>query len=86
MSAIQWARTVRCDWPGCTRQGEVELTETWPDRVLPPGWVDLRSKLLTLLDPCGTALAEFCPEHGSESVRSMTAVMPDPKARARGDS
>ena len=20
MSAIQWAKTVRCDWPGCTRQ------------------------------------------------------------------
>ena len=82
MSAIQWARTIRCDWPGeCDQTATVEISKDWPDRVMPPGWLSMAGtglRGLQILDQFGARLNEFCPQHARASLADLLAAMPEP--------
>ena len=78
MTAIQWARTVRCDFPSCGAQGTVALDDTWPARKLPDGWLDLAAIGAALTLPDGGRAAELCPAHAAVSVGTLLAALAAP--------
>lgn len=75
MAAITWARSVRCDYPGCKSEGEVKLREGWPDRTLPAGWLDLSAVHVMLQDAVARRYNEFCSIHSSFSLSQVTAAL-----------
>lgn len=76
MSAIQWAKRVRCDWPLCKKEAEVVLDDSWPDRQMPPGWLDL-SQIIMIRQSGrpGSDLREICPEHSGMTLAFMARVL-----------
>jgi len=81
VSAIQWAKTVRCDWPGCQSVGEVTLDEPWPGRVMPAGWIDL-SPLMMIRQPSASEYAkdlrEVCSIHARATLAELAALWAKP--------
>lgn len=76
MSAVTWAKTVRCDWPGCDEQAEVVLDDSWPNRRMPKGWIDLSSIIMIRqAGKPGSDLREICPAHGSMTIAFMAGVL-----------
>ena len=82
MSAIRWARTVRCDWPAeCDQVATVDLTQDWPDVAMPAGWLNMAGvglRGLQIIGPFGNRLNEFCPEHAAASLADLLAAIPEP--------
>lgn len=75
MSAIQWAKTIRCDWPGCQSEGEVILNPRWPDREIPAGWADLGMAYTRMTDVRGPTVREFCSIHSSFTVAQLCDML-----------
>lgn len=73
MSAIQWAKTVRCDWPDCQAEAEVTLRKDWPDRKMPEGWISLRPAVLAALG--GRDVGELCTIHSRFTIAQLLEVM-----------
>ena len=76
MSAIQYAKRVRCDWPLCTEEAEVVLTDEWPNRQMPRGWVDLGHIIaIRQVGMPGRDLREICPTHSTMTIAFMAGVL-----------
>lgn len=73
MPAITWAKTVRCDWPDCPSEAELTLGERWPDRLTPPGWIDLTIARITTHK--GYFLQFFCTIHARKTLADLTALI-----------
>ena len=74
MAAITWAQTVRCDYPDCMSVAEVTMDEKQMMRVLPPGWLDLASRAMTLRNPFGQDMRELCSIHARFSIGQIAEV------------
>ena len=76
MSAMTWAKTVRCDWPDCQSEAEVILgSSQWTDRVMPAGWIDLALSATVLpVHGKGLAVREICSIHTAASLAAFAQV------------
>jgi hypothetical protein len=76
MSAIQYARVVRCDYPGCESVADVAPEEIpagwlmlWPSQVTNGPWT------MEIRDPWGMTLKDFCTLHCSVPLDQLAAAM-----------
>ena len=69
MTALIWARTVKCDWPGCRAVAEVTLGDDQMKRIMPAGWLDMSQ--FPIRDRQGREAREICSIHACATLASL---------------
>jgi hypothetical protein len=77
VTGVIWAKTIECDWPGCTEEAEASYDWQSPGSTrgtLPPGWLMLDDRA-ALWDGKGFNFTDFCPVHAQCSLTEATVAL-----------